>query len=80
MRGPFAPIRGRTRVTGRSVTSPLAGEGQGGGEPMHRDGARDIGTQPQRRWPVTPHPYPLPARGRETRLNPLAEIHGSTSP
>ena len=30
------------QATGSGVTSPLAGEGKGGGAPMHRDGAQGI--------------------------------------
>ncbi len=71
MRGPFAPIRSRVlraKSAARSVTSPLAGEGQGGGEPMHRDGVRRIQHIHSVTAACTPHPCPLPAKGRETRL------------
>ena len=55
MKCPFAPIRGRAlkaKRTSSSVTSPLAGEGQGGGEPMHRANVHTPSAHPQRPWPI----------------------------
>jgi len=45
------------------VSSPLAGEGQGGGEPMHRDCVRDTEPIPNVTGPSTPTPVPSPQGG-----------------
>ncbi len=49
--------------TSLSVTSPLAGEGQGGGAPTHRTGVLHTGESPNVTGPSTPTPVPSPQGG-----------------